>query len=183
MTAHVVALAIGEGAVTADTLGEQGDKWVALYQQNIVDPVENMLQSSVLHVAGQALFWGAVGVGVLFGLAMLFKALRDARRASHDVNYTVEHGTIHHPALSSALLFWLWRVAVAAGIASGTIALFPFFRFLLERDAGLLASGSLWELALRATITLVCWMAVVHAYIVGLRLFMRRTRIFGEMLY
>lgn len=152
------------------------------YSTNVVDPLLRITNSSVLNNGLGILFWGIFGWILYAGVAFVASSVSEWRLARHEVR--IASGTIVNSPMQRGLAVrLLWRFAVAVCLIVYTMVAMPGVHYCLTNDWQMLVSSSVTETLPYFFKSLGVWLLVFHGYLVLLRLYMMRTRIFGEILY
>lgn len=161
------------------------DPIVQTYNLYIAAPLGNLLHSNMLNTFLVVVLW-AVPAWLVFELAAHVAASISSWRASKH-NISLPQGSeglaTAHPLERSFLNRLLWQGTVLA-IGIGLTALFiPLARFIMLNTQRMVHDISLAHTSKAAAVSMVLWMLILHTYIVLLRWYMARTRLFGEILY
>jgi hypothetical protein len=155
-------------------------EWAAAYTNNIVRPLlvafSNITLSRVLII----LLWGLLGFVVYLVVEYSSHLFRNWRSAEHNVQVT-DH-VIKHPGLAEFLLNAVWRLgvlAIFAGIAAWGLQ--PLLHQLSVAgeatiEDGITAANNVAQLLLLTAKVILA----MHIIVVFLRLFLMRTRLFGN---
>ncbi|MGF7228423.1 MAG: hypothetical protein ACQR33_00370 [Candidatus Saccharibacteria bacterium] len=167
------------GDVQPSTLDPQA---LNTYNTAIIDPLLRLTNSTTLNNGLGVVMWGLFG-WVLYELVSLAaSAISNWRMAKSEVR--IARGTIvSSPMQRTLFVRFAWRFAVAVGLSAFTIAMLPVMHYCLANDYHALSASRFatsWPYALRSLGT---WILVFHGYLILLRLYMQRTRVFGEIIY
>ncbi len=152
------------------------------YNSTIIDPLLRITNSSALNNGLGVVFWGIFGWALYAGVALIAGSISEWRLARSEVR--IASGTIvRSPMQRTLLVRFAWRFAVALSLAVFTMAVMPVMHYCLTNDYRMLLSSSFPETIPYFLRSLGAWLLVFHGYLILLRLYMMRTRIFGEILY
>ncbi|HSW98938.1 MAG TPA: hypothetical protein VLF71_03815 [Candidatus Saccharimonadales bacterium] len=180
---HTLLLSNNSGVFAPGVFGQQSGLWVAAYSAHVLQPLDSAVHNSVVNTVLLAGIWGILGCAVLGVVGLAVDFVRSLRAEEKSVTLSAAKGVVQHPLRRTFFMYWLWRFFVGMAAVLATAALLPVVRNLLLRDAVLLQSAS--AAVLFRDIAVVCgaWAGILHGYVVCLRLFMLRTRVFGETIY
>lgn len=163
--------------------GNSSDQLARIYEANILKPLNSLFGSSLLGVASTALVWGLVGWIIYALLDFAVNSVQEWRRSESDINLPAKNRVILHPMHGQVVIRVLWRFLLGVIAVGSIIAFQPIVSALLNRDIEILRSASSVEMLKHIGITVVSWLAIMHFYVVLFRLFVFRTRVFGEIIY
>jgi|GEM_PF-3754113 len=155
---YIFVAAWNSGLVFPNLFVQDSENWISVALLYLIPPVVNFFSIPAVAVATIAVLWGVVGIVGYLSIAEAVKVVR----AFHQEK---------QPSLRFYALWLLWH-AVVVTIAAGVAWLFmPFSATLFTlADAAWLASS--WEeLALHAGLFIAGWFAILHTYLVLLRLY------------
>ena len=179
VTVHCLLLSVSAGTALPGLLDGQ---WAAFYTNTIVQPIDVLFNNLTFNTILSMVLWGAAGLALYSVAEFVFHLYREGREASHDVRFS---GEFLVPNASTGRREYLMRVLWRAGVlVLGLLFLGAVHRIpqgLLATDARLVdgafnLAGSLQRLA----IAIIWWSVFSHCVVVLLRLFMMRTRLFGD---
>lgn len=188
ITGFLLALVIMGGHLLLVTLngevrpGAFDDQVFSVYNSTIVDPLLRVTNSSMLNNGLGVLFWGIFGWILYAGVAFVASNISEWRLARNEVR--ISSGTIVRSPMQRTLAVRLvWRFAIAVCLIVYTMLVMPVMHYCLTNDWHMLVSSSITETLPYFFKSLGVWLLVFHGYLVFLRFYMMRTRIFGEILY
>jgi hypothetical protein len=154
-------------------------EWSIVYTNHIVQPLLTLFNDMTVTTIGTLLAWGLLGLIVYFAIEYVVHIYQGWNRAEHDIGMSGMR-IVQHPARKLFIVTTLWRLGVL--VVFSCIFLFglqvPLYRLAL------LAPGLvLGERNLSGTLMLlVAELALfAHLFVVFLRLYMMRVRLFGEV--
>jgi hypothetical protein len=188
ITGFLLAITIMGGHMLLVTLNGEvrpatfDDQVFNAYSTNVVDPLLRITNSSMLNNGLGILFWGIFGWILYAGVAFVASSISEWRLAKHEVR--IASGTIVNSPMQRGLAVRLiWRFVIAVCLIVYTMAIMPVMHYCLTNDWQMLVSSNITETLPYFFRSLGVWLLVFHGYLVLLRLYMMRTRIFGEILY
>lgn len=126
------------------------------------------------------LLWGMAGLAVYSVGEFVFRLYRDGREAGRDVQF-VGQRVIQHPARREYMIRVIWRASVLLVALALVVVVHPLPANLLAADARLIAGAfSLAASIRRLVFAIICWTILAHCFVIFLRLFSMRTRLFGD---
>ena len=175
---HVTLLALHAGpAVT----GFLGTTWATNYADTIVRPLERTLSGLTFNTIATALVWAIVGMVVYFGLDFAAHAFANWRAAQKDVKFSGQT-LVAHPARRSFFMAALWRLGILTLAILLLVAAQPLIQHLLNIDSHLMPGDlSSGKAVGNVMFAFVSWVVLEHCFVVILRLFLLRTRLFGDV--
>lgn len=155
---------------------------LSAYNATIVDPLLRLTNSTALNNGLGVVLWGLFGWILYECVALVAGNISEWRMAKNEVR--IAEGTIvRSPMHRSLLVRIVWRFAMAALLVTFTLAIMPAMHYCLTNDYHMLIATSVPDTFPYLLRTIGVWMLIFHGYVVLLRLYMQRTRIFGEILY
>jgi hypothetical protein len=161
------------------------DPVVQAYNAYISAPIGNLLHSNMLNTFLVVLLW-AIPAWLVFELAAHVAGSVSTWQSSKR-NITLPQGSeglaTASPLQRSFLNRLLWQGAVLViGIALSA-AFVPIIHFILLNNERMVHTLSTSHAARAVGVSLLLWSLILHIYVVLLRWYMARTRVFGEILY
>lgn len=166
-----------------ELFGPLSGQLVEVYATNIAEPIDRLLENEMLATAAVGIFWGIVGLLIYALLTFVVSAITDVKRDSEEIRLSAEGLVAYHPMRRSLLARTLWRIIVGLLIPLSSFILFPFMGDLLHRDVLVTEAHSFIEVAKQLLLAIGGWLVVLHIYVVLIRLFLLRTRVFGEIIH
>jgi hypothetical protein len=181
---HALFIALNDSAATFPYVFD-GDPVSQAYNMYIVLPLGNMLHSNIVNTLLVVLLW-AIPAWLLFELASHALANLSSWRATKR-NITLPQGSdglaTPAPLQHSFTIRLAWQGAVLIIGLIVTIICVQVLHFILLNDRHVVQSGAVLETIRAVAVSLGLWMLLLHIYVVLLRWYMARTRVFGEILY
>jgi hypothetical protein len=175
---HLLLLSLTAGTSLPALLDGQ---WGIAYTNYVVGPLEHVTNNLTVGNILWVILWGLAGLSVYVFLEFLYQLLSDWRHAEHDIEMLGEGRIIRHPARRSFITTVLWRMGVLCAAMVGFVAMQPLIRRVFDAGPQIVLGTlplrrGLAELAL----ALIIWTFLAHGFVVVVRLFLMRTRIFGD---
>lgn len=177
--AHLLALSTSGTAYPASF----DDNLLQGYANFVIQPVATVVNNQLLNNVVTILLWGAVGAAVCAVMATIAGIINDWRNTEESITVPREGVVIRHPLQRSLITRLLWRTFVGILVILFTALILPAVRFCLENDLRAMASSSYSEGFLISALGALVWIAIFHGYVILFRLYVLRTRVFGEILY
>lgn len=176
---HLVALGVS-GTAYPEHLNDEA---LMGYANFIIQPLLVFVNHTFVNSALTLVIWAIIGSIVAALLGAGANALNDWRNTRNDVSMPQYGIVIHHPLQHSFIVRFLWRFAIGAIIVAYTIFALIAVRYCFASDLEILSADSTGTVAYNFTLNVLIYAAILHGYIILLRLYVQRTRIFGEILY
>lgn len=179
---HLLLLSSQSELFLPHVAGESNDQLALVYEVNILMPLNNLFGSNFLGVASTALIWGLTGWVVYSLLDFAISSYQEWRRSDTDIMHPGKDRIVHRPAHEQVVIRILWRFLIGVVAVSGLIALQPIVSNLFRQDVLFLKATSGMAMFQHVVFVTVGWLAIFHLYVVLFRLFVFRTRVFGEII-
>jgi hypothetical protein len=187
----VLALAFGFAAtglnflflsvhVGTTDIGAFGSSWEASYTNTIVRPLTVLFKNASFNNFLFICLWGLLGLLVYSLLEAGIRGTKSWHEAKANIQYNYEK-TTPHPMLGTVMFVLWWRGAVVlTAIILLVIVYFAAPSFVLHAR---LLLGQLPATAVSSAVigSIVAWTLIAHVTVVLIRLFVLRTRVFGEI--
>jgi hypothetical protein len=175
---HLVLLSLTAGTSLPTLFDGQ---WGIAYTNYVVGPLERVTNNLTVNNVLVIVLWGVVGLGVYVIFEFIGQFFSDWRHAEHDIEISGEGRVVLHPARRTFFTTILWRMSVLCFAVIGFIAVQPLIEQVFKAGPrivlGTLPTAQVFfELCLSVAI----WMCLAHGVVVILRLFLMRTRLFGD---
>jgi hypothetical protein len=154
-------------------------QWAAAYTEHVVQPLTQLLNNNALNKMLIAVLWGAAGFVVYIAFEYFVHWSHRFHESKNNIRMA-RGGTIEHPMAES---FWQsvwWRAGVLVAGLLFLIAVQPLLNDALSVADRLLFSDNLLRDGLKTVLAVVEWAFVLHGFVVFLRLYTMRTRLFGD---
>lgn len=163
--------------------GRNDDQLAAIYETNILGPLNNLFGSSMLGTVSTLFVWGVVGLAAYSLLEFVAGSYREWRQGKSEISVQTYGKVVRHPLYSQVALRLVWRFALIV-LAVAALAVFrPLISSLFAHDIEFLKAPLGPEMLKHLGIVIGGWLLVFHVYVVIFRLFVFRTRVFGEIIY
>jgi hypothetical protein len=153
------------------------------YANFVVQPLSTIANNELLASIFTLLSWGAIGAAICAILGAIGSAINEWRNTSQDVNLTDRGTYILHPARRDTIIRLLWRCLVGVLVIGYTALILPAVRFCLANDFRAIDTASYTGGILVSSLTMLVWILILHGYVILLRMYLLRTRVFGEVFY
>ena len=174
---HCLLLSVSAGTALPDLFDGQ---WATAYTNTVVRPIDVLFANLTFNSVLTMLMWGAAGLAVYSVGEFLIHLYRDGREAAHDVQLAGRY-IIRHPVRREFFVRLIWRASVLLVALALFVAVHPLPERLLAVDGKLIVGAfSLAASAWRLAFAIVAWTVLAHCFVVFLRLFLMRTRLFGD---
>lgn len=179
---HLLLLSNQSELFLPHVAGENNDQLALVYETNFLGPLNNLFGSSFLGVASTALIWGLTGWLVYALIDFIINSWQDWRRSDTDIAHPGKDQIVRHPMQEQTIIRILWRFLIGIVAVSMLLVLHQVVSNLFQHDVLLLRADNGIEMLKHLIILIVGWLSVFHVYVVLFRLFVFRTRVFGEII-
>jgi hypothetical protein len=179
---QVIMSSLHAGRLFPHLFGQVSDQWVAYYTRTILNPLEQIFDSPIGGSIAVGLLWAVVGLIIYGSLAFAVSSISEVKRDNDEIRVSAEGLVTHHPLRSTLIARTVWRLTIGICVVIVTALLGSFILSLPGHSDQLVHAPNMLEVAKQTGIAIGGWMGVFHIYIVLLRLFMFRTRLFGEVI-
>ena len=174
---HLVLLSVNYGTALPQFFDGE---WAVGYTEKVVQPLQELFGNLVFNNILIILLWGLAGLSVYFLGEYILHLRRRWRRAAGDIQL-VGQQVVAHPGRESFMTTVIWRVTVLVIAALVFIAVQPLVENLLNFAPDFVAGGISVKSGLtKLLIALIGWTVLLQIFVVFLRLFLMRTRLFGD---
>jgi hypothetical protein len=176
-----VASSILLDSVTVGTAlpGVLDGQWAIVYTQNVVQPLTTFLSNNLFNKLLVAGLWGFAGFVVYIIFEYVMHTRQDLRDTQHDIQ--MARGEIIQQPLKDE--YWTnikWRIAVVVGGIIFLVAMQPFLHHASSVPPKFVLSQNLAADSIQVAIAVIEWTILWHGIVVFLRLYLQRTRVFGD---
>lgn len=162
---------------------ESNDQLAQAYTSVVQRPLDRTFGNDTFGVISTAAVWGLVGWVIYAIIDFILMTVKDFRSDAKQVTVPDKDKIIAHPLHHQLIVRILWRFTVGLALIMLTIGLHPVIARLFEYDVELIMTDSIPEMIKLTCLILIGWTVILHAYVVLFRLFVLRTRLFGEIIY
>ncbi|HET7302355.1 MAG TPA: hypothetical protein VFI74_03445 [Candidatus Saccharimonadales bacterium] len=180
--AQLLTLSLNYGALLPQFFGGVEGYWVDTYAQYVLGPVQSFTTNGIVNTLILALFWGLIGWLIFWVVNTITSGWRDIRENQEAVTVLSATKVIYHPQRGMIVARIIWRILIVGAFIMSTFITLPFAHSL-----SVMVQEGFYAPALTRTITVLGlaylgWMAILHFYVVLLRLYLFRTRVYGEII-
>lgn len=161
-------------------LGILSSQYLDSYNTTFIDPVLRFMNNPNLNSGLGIVLWGAMGWILYTLIAVIVDAVHEWRLARSQVRI-VAGAIVRNPMQKPLLTRLAWRFIVALALAFFTVAIVPLVQYCLRSDYYMVTSLDPLGGLPYFVRSLGIWIAILHGYLVLLRLYLQRTRVFGEI--
>lgn len=179
---QVIMSSLHAGKLFPRLFGQVSDQWVAFYTRTILNPLTEVFHSTIGGSIAVGVLWAIVGLTIYGLLAFSVSSISELKRDNEEIRVSAEGLVTHHPLRSTLIARTVWRLTISICVIIATALLGSFIGSLPGHADALVHASTLKDVFKNAGIAVGGWLAVSHVYIVLLRLFMFRTRLFGEII-
>lgn len=154
-------------------------QWAIFYTENVVQPLTQLLSSNTLNKILIAALWGAAGFLAYVGFEYVIHTMQSVREDRTNIRMARGH-VIERPLANDFWPAMLWRSGILLLGILFIFAVQPILNFALDAASSVLLSDNLTRDGLRVLGAVAGWAFVLHGFVVFLRLYTRRTRLFGD---
>lgn len=151
------------------------------YITTVVDPLLQITTNITFNNGLSILFWALFGWLVYAIVSFIANNVSEIKTAKQQVRFNGEV-TIQSPMHRSIVWRVLWRLMVVCLLVAFTLFSARFMADTFMHDYFILGSNDIWIILKYAGINLLTWMLILHGYVVLLRWYSLRTRVFGEII-
>lgn len=180
---HMLVLSRNSELFLPYVIGVSSEESAQLYAASIVEPIDKAFANAALGTLSGVLVWGIVGWAIYAIADFIIAALRDLRRSDTDIRLPLKNRVILHPLHGQIVVRLCWRLLIVLLLVVTTIIFLSVLSWLLAVNVQILRSDSVLEMIKLGGLALLVWLAAIHVYVVLFRLFVLRTRVFGELIY
>lgn len=180
---HILLLSQQPDLLLPHFTGTANDQLIELYTTAVLGPLDKVFGNHVLGTVITAAVWGLVGWVLYTTADFLVIRIKELRSSDKEVNVSIEHQVVYHPLYRQLAIRLLWRFLVGLIMVVATVLLQPIVATLFREDILFLRASSPLEMLRHAAISLGGWLILLHLYVILFRLFVLRTRVFGEIIY
>ena len=176
-----VASSILLDSVTVGTAlpGVLDGQWAIVYTQNVVQPLTTFLSNNLFNKMLVAGLWGFAG----FIVYVVYEYVMHSRQALKDSQHDIQmaRGEIIQQPLKDE--YWTnvkWRIGIVIGGIIFLVAMQPFLHHASSVPPKFVLSQNLAADSIQVAIAIIEWTILWHGIVVFLRLYLQRTRVFGD---
>jgi hypothetical protein len=187
MVGFLLALAIIVAHIIIMTLNQEAPQLLdeharQAYNSSVVDPLLRIVNNTTVNNTLGIVLWGIFGYMLYALITFVVSDLSEWRIARQEVR--IAGGSVVRSPMHRSLLARVgWRLGIGIAFVLFTLIVMPITRHALMNDYSVLWSPTVSDSGLLVLQSLGIWMLILHGYTVLLRLYMMRTRVFGEIIY
>jgi|GEM_PF-2446240 len=173
---NIVLLSVDVGTSLPGVFDGQ---WSIAYTQHVVQPLTTFLSNNTLNKSLIALFWGMAG----FSLYITFEYVVHWRKTLDETRNDVMMARgqiVQHPMENEFWKLMRYRICVIVGYIAFFIIMQPLMRHAVDVAPHFVVSRNIAHDGLQAAIAMLEWALFIHGFVVFLRLYTFRTRMFGD---
>ncbi len=174
---HVVLLSVSFGTALPGLLDGQ---LAAAYTENIVQPLSAFFTNGALNKFLVAALWGIVGLTVYTAFEYGIKAYTTMKDGQKTVALNAAGSWDHRPLQNYFIQAILWRAGVLSLAIIFFVTMQPLLKLAMDVAPRIIVSENLFQDGMRAVVAALTWALFWHGCVVLLRLYTRRTRLFGD---
>ncbi|HLZ14736.1 MAG TPA: hypothetical protein VKQ34_01970 [Candidatus Saccharimonadales bacterium] len=176
---HVLNISLA-GAVYPSGFNDSMLQW---YAGNVIGPLGRLLTNGTFNTLLSVILWAFIGWLLYEGFAYAAQTIHDWRAARNDIMRNREFVVVRHPLERTLVLRMAWRLFIATVFIAFTLGIQPVVRHCIMSDDQLMSVTHIATAVRISSVTIALWILLFHGYVVLLRLYLLRTRVFGEILY
>lgn len=180
---HMLLLSQEADLLLPHFAGTMNDQLADVYATAILGPVNRAFGNSLLSTITTAFVWGVVGWILYSAVDYLVTRSRELRNSNKEITVPLKNQVIRSPLHRQIVIRLLWRFFIGLLLVVITVLLQSVVAKLLEQNILFLRADSPVAMLRHIGISLGGWLIVQHIYVMLLRLFVMRTRVFGEIIY
>ena len=162
---------------------QTNDQLAEVYMTVVQQPLDRTFGNDSFGVLSTAVVWGVIGWIIYAAIDFILITVREFRSDANQVNVPDRNKIIAHPLHRQLSVRALWRFTVGLLLIVTTVGLQPVISDLFQNGVKFLMASSVPEMLKLAAFIFFGWMVLLHLYVVLFRLFVLRTRLFGEIIY
>ena len=180
---HMLLLSQQADLLLPHFTGTMNDQLAEVYATAVLGPIDRAFDSSLLSTLTTAFVWGVVGWVIYAVVDYLVVRSRELRNSNRDITVPLKNQVVHSPLHHQIVIRLLWRFLMGLLLILLTVLLQPVVAKLFEQDVLFLRADSPFQMLRHIGISLGGWLIILHVYVMLFRLFVLRTRVFGEIIY
>lgn len=152
------------------------------YAANVLDPLLRLTNSNTLNNGINIFLWGLFGWALYAVVSYIVSSLSELNKAHHEVR--IAGGVVVQSPMDRPFLLALgWRLIIAITVIIYSVFVLSVLHYVFAHDYLLLSGMRPLSIPVDVLKSIIIIMLVLHGYLILLRLYMKRTRVFGEILY
>jgi len=159
-------------------------EWAVFYTNTILQPVLVAVNNQAVSFGFVALAWAVFGLVVYFvgaGIIHTFKSVRDSQ---HETQMVSEYQYQAHPLEKTVIGQILWRLLLGVVMVGVAVLAHHTMSHVIARITQVFNGELPVGASIRVLVSsILFWAVTLQIYVILLRLYLLRTRVFGEILY
>lgn len=176
ITVHIIYLSLHIGTIWPNYANGY---FAAYYTNYVVQPLLNFFQLGMVNVGLSVLAWSIVGGGLYAIVEIVIASFRSDYKNETSLQI-VNNRLVAHPQHRYLLTKLIWRLVVGGIIVIFIFIALPFTRLALHLDYKIVADNTLTSTLSDLATAFVIWLVLINLGIILLRLYVRRSRLFGS---
>lgn len=176
---HVLFFSLNKGSFTP---GLSSNGWIQTYTDFIIHPLETFFHNSTLNTILTSVVWGLVGLVIYTVLETVINATTAWYSDKRNVHIVDNKRIQLHPLRRTLLARAMWRVLISIVLVLLVVLTGTLSHGVLVSLDKALNGRSTMTIIEQVGLTILVWTALIHCFVVLLRLFMLRTRVMGELI-
>jgi hypothetical protein len=175
---HLLLLSLNAGTFLPTVMNGE---WGLLYTNHVVQPLETVLNNLTFSNMLVICLWGVAGLAVYFLVEYSVRLGGAWSHVRNDIQITNTGQIVRHPMQGSFFRVVAWRMSVlVVGTVLFILAQSTLQRLLAADSYVVLGRLSVHAAVFKLSLELLGWAVFAHGVVVFLRLFLMRTRLFGD---
>jgi hypothetical protein len=156
-------------------------QWALMYTNYVVGPTERVINNFTVNNILVIVLWGVIGLCV-YGLSSYgIHLFWEWWHAEHDIKIGAQGHIVPHPLRHAFIITILWRLSVLCITVAGFVGMQPVSERVLRIGPNIILGNPTLTTALfQLGIAIFTWTFLAHCFVVLARLFLMRTRLFGD---
>lgn len=154
-------------------------EWAVIYTEHVVQPLTEFFSNATLNKSFVALIWGIAGFIVYIGFEYGTRQYRALKQARHDV--AIQQGSVLvHPMQRDFTRAAIWRSVIVLLAVLFLIVTQPMLKNAVDSAPAFVMSRDISHDGIKVVLSIFEWWLFWHGFVVLIRLYTMRTRIFGD---
>ncbi len=182
---HLLLLGANAGVLLPNVLDSLGNSWAGSSSSQpmaVSNHIMSAIHNPTFNTALIAAIWGFFGWVLYETIRLIVDGLRSIRTSQKAVYVPDGAHIASHPLRRALLVRLLWRACVTLLAVLATVLLEPVLEAIWRWDQEMIRAVSLRDLLELVGRAFLAWLLILHVGTVILRLFVFRTRVYGEVI-
>jgi hypothetical protein len=180
---HVLLLSINDGAMLPHSFDTLGGNWSPIHVTRPGSPFGTVVHNSYVKTGVFIVLWALVAWVAFKLVEMVVMAVRSMREDQKSVYVPAEMVIVHHPLRRALAARLAWRFCILVIAVSLAMLAQPLMQHIWIWDKQISQADTLPGVLRYLLVVYAAWMVLLHMSLVFLRLFLLRTRVYGEMVH